>query len=320
MGLGAGGRRRGRWSRRRRPRCGARSGRRRCRGRPRSRVRTGRRGHGRAVMAASVVGRCSMPSIMTYPRPSPKRRYRLGTASVSHAVGADAEDMAVAVHGARVDRQHHRPSPAGADTGGGLAVGGEMHGVPVHGSQALGSDRVQVPGDGAVIQPGRRDGGRQLEVHRDGVALAGADPAPSTAKRRLSLAATTWSSSSRVNGKPWSAAAAISASISTQPAASGASPIRSGWWRRCFAKVLRHPHGASLVHLFRLPERRASRDRFTSEGLIHRQVRLSTAERGVLWTTTDDTARLTPAASPARSSAPPPAATAPPRTPSAPPE
>ncbi|CAM5264958.1 hypothetical protein SHIRM173S_01063 [Streptomyces hirsutus] len=51
---------------------------------------------------------------------------------------------------------------------------------------------------------------------------------PSIAKRCLSLAATTWPSSARVNRKPCAAAAAINVSISTQPASSRVSPMASG--------------------------------------------------------------------------------------------
>src|SRR4051812_50227567 len=42
-----------------------------------------------------------------------------------HAVRADVEHMAVAVHGFRVHGEHDGASPAGADAGRGLAVGRE---------------------------------------------------------------------------------------------------------------------------------------------------------------------------------------------------
>src|SRR5690606_2834993 len=91
------------------------------------------------------------------------------------AVRADVEDMAVAVHGTGVHGQYDRPAPAGPDAGRRLTVGGEVHGVPVHGAQPFGTDRLEVAGDGPVVEVRRRSGGREPEVDLDAVPLTGAD-------------------------------------------------------------------------------------------------------------------------------------------------
>src|SRR4051794_1103093 len=89
-----------------------------------------------------------------------------------HAVRAEVEDMAVAVHGFRVHGEHDGAAPAGADAGRGLAVGREVYVVAVHGAQSLGADRVQGARHRAVVEVRRRGRRWQAEVDVDAVALA----------------------------------------------------------------------------------------------------------------------------------------------------
>ncbi len=174
-------------------------------------------------------------------------------------VGADVEDMAVAVHGAGVDAEHHGAAPAGADAGGGLPVGGEVDGVPGHGTQALPADRVQMPGDRAVVEVRRRGRRGQAEVDRDAVALAGADPAALDHEAPLVVRG-----DDVVQFRAGEAEAVGGGRrdqrVDLHPAARvRCEPDLLGLVAQVSGEVFRHPHRASFVHGSRVRERHGSR-------------------------------------------------------------
>lgn len=229
---------------------------------PRGRVRGARawkRGHSRAwgsSLEAQVL-----------------RRYGGGEPD---AVGADPELVAGAVHGSRVDAQHHGAAAAGADPGGGLAVGREVYVVPVHGLEAFGADRVQVPGDRAVEEVRGRGGRGQVELDRDRVALVGADPVAVDREPLLvvrgdhvvELGAGEAESvcgrrrDERVDADPAGRVEGEADALRLVP--------------EMFREVLRDPHGSLFVHPVRVHGRNEFLNFLMELGMIHSQPRLST--------------------------------------------
>lgn len=157
---------------------------------------------------------------------------------------------------------------------------------PAHGPQALGADRVQGRGDGAVVEVRGRGRRGQSEVDVHGVALAGADPGALDREAPLVVGG-----DDMVELVPRDAEAVGGGRGEQRPDLDPAALVEGqadplGLVTQMLREVLRHLDGASFIH----PVRVAGISLlvhviFLFAGLIHSQVRLSTGYLTILWTT-----------------------------------
>jgi hypothetical protein len=85
------------------------------------------------------------------------------------AVRGDEKEVPVGAHLRGIDHQHGKRVVSRPDLDGGCGVRGEVDGVPGHFLKAVAENRLDVPF-------GRRFGGFELQINRDGLALIRPDP------------------------------------------------------------------------------------------------------------------------------------------------
>jgi len=102
-------------------------------------------------------------------------RYDVGQ---PNAVVAAEEDVPGFAHGPGIHLEDHRHPSPGADGARGLPIRREVDVVALHGSEALGEDRLQEALHRAVVEPVRGLGRREAEIDCDAVALVRPDALP----------------------------------------------------------------------------------------------------------------------------------------------